>query len=121
MTNSTSPTTQSGSGQFFGEYPELLQPHRDNLHSSGISDEVIKERRYESVFGKKRLNDTGFSPAQQRPVGILIPLYAPDGSPAGWQYRPDNPRVNAKGKPIKYENPVGGSIRLDCPPRCAKA
>jgi len=112
----TTISTQSGSGQVTGEYPELLQPHRDHLHTSGISDEVIKERGYESVLGKTRLADVGFSTAQQRPVGILIPLFAPDGSSAGWQYRPDNPRIK-DGKPLKYETPSGASIRLAVPPR----
>jgi Domain of unknown function (DUF3854) len=116
MTEKTAPT-QSSSGQFSGECPELLQPHRDLLHASGISDEVIKERGYESVFGKKRLIDASFSLAQQRPTGILIPLFAPDGSPAGWQYRPDTPRIK-DGKPLKYETPSGANIRLDVPPRC---
>jgi hypothetical protein len=94
-----------------------LQHHLDHLRASGISDEVIKERGYESVLGKKRLADLGFSSAQQRPTGILIPLYAPDSSPAGYQYRPDNPRMK-DGKPIKYETPTGGNIRVDVPPRC---
>ena len=116
MTETTKPT-QPGSGQVSMECPELLQPHRDHLHASGISDEVIKERGYESVFGKTRLADVGFSTAQQRPIGILIPLFAPDGSSAGWQYRPDNPRIK-DGKPLKYETPSGGKIRIDVPPRC---
>ena len=116
MTETTTPP-QSISGQVSGECPELLQPHRDHLHASGISDEVIKERGYESVFGKTRLADVGFSTAQRRPTGILIPLFAPDGSSAGWQYRPDTPRIQ-DGKPLKYETPSGASIRLDVPPRC---
>ncbi|MFC2044932.1 DUF3854 domain-containing protein, partial [Chloroflexota bacterium] len=40
-----------------------------------------------------------------------------DGSPAGYQYRPDNPRMK-DGKPIKYETPTGGNVRVDVPPRC---
>ncbi len=34
---------------------------------------------------------------------------------AGWQYRPDNPRLR-KGKPAKYEMPVGQSNVIDVPP-----
>lgn len=90
----------------------------NHLKTSGISREVIRERGYHSILGKKQLADIGFVKAQQRPPGILIPLHAPDGSAAGHQYRPDNPRLNAKGKPIKYENPSGSSVRLDVPPRC---
>lgn len=107
-----------GAGPFSVECPNLLQHHLDHLHTSGISDEVIKERGYESVLGKKRLADLGFSSAQQRAPGILFPLHAPDGSPAGYQYRPDHPRMNTNGKLLKYETPTGGNIRLDVPPRC---
>lgn len=117
MTNLTNRATRPGAGPFSVECPKLLQRHLDHLRASGIPDEVIKERGYESVLGRKRLADLGFSSAQQRTPGILIPLYAPDGSLAGYQYRPDNPRMS-DGKPIKYETPSGGNIRLDVPPRC---
>ena len=117
MTDLTETISRLGAGPFSLECPNLLQHHLDHLHASGISDEVIKERGYESVLGKKRLADIGFSSAQQRPIGILIPLFAPDGSAAGWQYRPDNPRIE-EGKPLKYETPFGGNVRVDVPPRC---
>ena len=109
--------TRLGASPFSIEFPNLLQHHLDHLRASGISDEVIKERGYESVLGKKRLADLGFSSAQQRTPGIIIPLYAPDSSSAGYQYRPDNPRMR-DGKVIKYETPTGGNIRVDVPPRC---
>ena len=117
MTNLTTTATRPGAGPFSVECPNLLQHHLDHLRASGISDEVIKERGYESVLGKKRLADLGFSSAQQRTSGILIPLHGTDGSQAGYQYRPDNPRMK-DGKPIKYETPTGGNIRVDAPPRC---
>ena len=117
MTNLTTTATRPGAGPFSVECPNLLQHHLDHLRDSGISDEVIRERGYESVLGKKRLADLGFSSAQQRTPGVLIPLYAPDSSPAGYQYRPDNPRMR-DGKIIKYETPTGSNIRLDVPPRC---
>jgi len=107
-----------GTGPFSTECPKLLQQHLGHLRSSGISDEVIMERDYESVLGRKRLADLGFSAVQQRTPGILIPLYGVDGSSIAYEYRPDHPRYNTRGKPIKYENPTGSSIRLDIPPRC---
>ncbi len=70
------------------------------------------------MLGKTPLEKVGFSKAQQRAPGILIPLHGVDGSIVGYQYRPDHPRLNEKGKPIKYENPAGSSVRLDVPPRC---
>jgi len=88
------------------------------LLASAISPDVIRERGYRSLLGKHDLKELGFSKAQQRCPGILIPLHGVDGTVVGHQYRPDSPRVNAKGKPIKYENPAGSSVRLDVAPRC---
>lgn len=114
--------TTLGLGQtsfpFSPEVPELLNKHLEHLKASAISIEVIRDRGYKSVLGKTLLKEAGFTKAQQRAPGILILLYSVDGSRIGYQYRPDNPRLNAKGKPIKYENPAGSSIRLDCPPPC---
>jgi hypothetical protein len=109
-------------GSIFSDLaPELLENHFSHLHNgSGISPEVILERRYKTIMGKAQLESLGFSKAQQRTPGVLIPLWTVDGKQVGYQYRPDNPRFSQKGKPIKYENPAGSSIRLDCPPRCQK-
>lgn len=43
--------------------------------------------------------------------GLLIPQLDARGSVWGYQYRPDNPRTNAKGKPIKYESQTRGDGR----------
>lgn len=103
---------------FSKEMPELLIKHLEHLKASAISLDVIKERGYTTVMGRKVLKDAGFSPAQQRAPGILMPLYSPDGSSSGLQYRPDHPRAGTNERIIKYENPSGSSIRLDIPPRC---
>ncbi|MBA7648307.1 hypothetical protein ES703_56092 [subsurface metagenome] len=105
---------------FSKECPALLTHHFEQLHKgSAISIDVIKERGYKSVLGKTPLKEADFSKAQQRAPGILIPLHGVDGSIVGHQYRPDKPREDTKrGRLIKYENPLGSSIRLDIPPRC---
>jgi hypothetical protein len=101
--------------------PELLTEHFRHLNErSGISVDVIKERGYRSLLGKSELEKLGFTPAQQRSPGILIPLWSVDGNEAGFQYRPDHPRTNSRGKAVKYESPAGSSNRLDCPPECQK-
>jgi hypothetical protein len=101
--------------------PELLTSHFTHLKDgSGISVDVIRERGYRSLLGKAELKKLGFTPAQQRTPGILIPLWSVDGKEAGYQYRPDNPRVDARGRPVKYESPRGSANRIDCPPRCRK-
>ena len=105
-------------GPFSTEIPALLDKHLDHLLASAISPDVIRERGYRSILGKHDLRELGFGKAQQRYPGILMPLHAVDGASISPQYRPDNPRTNAKGKPIKYENPTGSSVRLDVPPRC---
>lgn len=109
-------------GSIFSDLvPELLESHLSQLRDgSGISLEVILERGYRSILGKAELERLGFSGAQRRTPGILIPLWGVDGKQVGYQYRPDSPRINQKGKPVKYENPIGSRIRLDCPPRCQK-
>ena len=103
---------------FSKEIPELFQSHLDHLKASAISIEVIKERGYKTVLGKTALKETGFSKAQQRAPGILIPIHGVDGSVVSYQYRPEHPRKNARDKTIKYENPLSSSVRLDVPPRC---
>lgn len=117
--NSNTNAGVSSSYPFSEEIPELLQTHLDHLKASGITIDVIRERGYKSVLGKKSLQDAGFSKAQQRAPGILIPLHGVDSSIIGHQYRPDHPREDPKrGRVIKYENPTGSSVRLDVPPRC---
>ena len=118
MANLTTTATHPGAGSFSVECPNLLQHHLDHLRDSGIPNEVIRERGYESILGKKRLADLGFSSTQQRISGLLIPLWGVDRERAGYTYRPDHPRVNRQGKSLKYENPTGSSLRLDCPPMC---
>jgi len=106
---------------FSDSIPELLTDHLRHLQEgSGISIEVIQERGYKSLLGKAELEKLGFSRAQQRTPGILIPLWGVDGKQTGYQCRPDHPRLSQKGRPIKYENPLGSGIHLDCPPRCQK-
>jgi len=101
--------------------PELLADHFLHLNDcSGLSIEVIKERGYRSMLGKSELEKLGFTPAQQRAPGILIPLWSVDNKEAGFQFRPDHPRTSNRGKTVKYESPAGSSNRLDCPPRCQK-
>jgi len=107
---------------FSDEIPKLFQSHLDHLNTSRISLELISKRGYESVLGHKRLEDLGFSRQQYRTPGLLIPLWGVDNSEiVGYQYRPDSPRINSKGKPIKYENLRGSSVRLDTPPICRES
>ncbi|MFC2016728.1 DUF3854 domain-containing protein, partial [Chloroflexota bacterium] len=111
-----------GSESVFSEaVAELLDAHFRHLHEgSGINADVIKERGYRSILGKAELEKLGFASSQRRVPGIIVPLWSVDGKEAGYQFRPDHPRTASRGRPVKYESPMGSSNRLDCPPRCQK-
>ena len=102
---------------FSPEIPTLFQAHVEHLERSAISVDVILERGYTTVLGKKQLQELGFS-SQCSPPGILIPIFDVKGRQAGYQFRPDSPRADKKGKAVKYEYPLSATNRLDCPPRC---
>ena len=48
---------------------------------------------------------------------LVIPLRDVWGQPAGFQSRPDEPRV-INNRLVKYETRLGQPMVLDCPPRC---
>lgn len=109
--------------------PGLNQQHYEMLKASAISDEVIKERGYKTITNARDLQSLGFSPAQERVPGLLLPLHSTDGQTPLYVYRPDSPRViedkkkrnpdgTYKNNVIKYEMPKGEKMRLDVPPRC---
>jgi putative DNA primase/helicase len=99
---------------------------------SSITLDVIKARGYRSIHDRAELAALGFDLLPRHLPGLLIPLHTSDGSQPFSVYRPDNPRVveqRDKGKlpdgtypckAIKYEVPKGTTMRLDCPPVCAK-
>ena len=99
--------------------PLLLPHHLDQLtRGSGLASEVIRERGYRSATSTAELKRLGFSPAQCRPDGLLLPVWTPDGGNGLYCYRPDVPRVDRDGRVLKYELPKGAAMRLDVPPRC---
>ncbi len=94
----------------------LHNQHRAMLEQeSGICANVIAARGYETVTSKAELKRRGFSPAQQNVPALLIPIHSPTGDVTLYQTRPDTPRIN-KGKPVKYETPLGSSMALDMHP-----
>lgn len=99
---------------------QLLPHHLEQLRASGISDEVIAERGYESVTESEKLKALQFPWYQAKVPALLIPLFPVGNNPnsADFVSRPDNPRPGEKGKPIKYETPADFEVPIDCPPRC---
>ena len=104
---------------FSNEVPELLKHHFDMLsRDSGISTDIIKQRGYRSILGKQHLKEFGFSKYQLQIPTLLIPIHTVDGIIGLHIHRPDNPRMNIKGKATKYEIPSGAGLRIDVPPIC---
>src|SRR5689334_16540438 len=94
----------------------LFPQHAALLKKSAISPEVARARGYVSVDTGTRLESAGFAKSQRRSVpGLLIPLHGADGCGVrNHQYRPDNPRLDAKtGKPRKYETPFRSMLCVD--------
>jgi hypothetical protein len=97
----------------------LFPSHLDHLLQSAIPRNFILQRGYRTVTDRRQLEALGFKKQQCRVPGILIPLHGVNGDGiVGYQFRPDVPRLNNRGKPIKYETPAGATNRIDCPPSC---
>ncbi len=95
----------------------LAEQHKKMLREeSGISQEVVEARGYRTVETKSELKSLGFSERQCNKPGLLIPVYSPTGDIATYQYRPDKPRIDKKGRPVKYETPSGTRMVLDIHP-----
>src|SRR5829696_4018816 len=93
----------------------LSQRHRQMLQAeSAIAPEIIGARGYRTVQRADVPED--FADYQRR-TGLLIRLYSPDGITTGYQLRPDRPRRDKRGKPIRYETPSGARIIADVHPR----
>lgn len=96
----------------------LSDAHRESLEvGSGIAPSIIEARGYDTVTKRSELARRGFGLHQRRVPAILIPLHhVKGGTPNRWQIRPDDPRKNKNGKPLKYEYVWGKAPILDCPP-----
>jgi hypothetical protein len=91
--------------------------HRTMLiEESGISPTVVAQRGYYTAKTKAELARLGFSKPQQREPALVVPMYSPAGELVTHQIRPDAPRKNKGGQPIKYETPADSPIRLDMHP-----
>src|SRR5262249_59198657 len=68
-----------------------------------------------SIERKVQLKDLGFGEQQRRVPTLLLPLHSVAGEIAGYQHRPDHPRVH-DGRVLKYELPGGSRSVLDVHP-----
>lgn len=97
---------------------EQLSPfHLGLIKGSAIAPELAAERGYRTIEAKAELKAFDFTDIQRRVPTLLIPLYNTAGKLAGYQHRPDTPRLNHKsGAPTKYETPRGARNLLDVHP-----
>ena len=104
--------------------PDLLPQHYEQLvQGSGIAPEIIAARGYRSLREYRSSQGTedfeallkyDFSKRQAALTpGLLIPILSREGQPVLYQLRPDKPRIDGKGRPIKYETPKGARMHLD--------
>jgi len=99
---------------FSGLY--LLPQHEKLLVESAISQEVALARGYRSVEKKNELKALGFKEAQCRVPALLLPVWGVGGEIVNYQLRPDDPRIDKKGKVVKYETPAESRMFIDVPP-----
>ncbi len=94
----------------------LLPQHAAMLEASAITPEVAQARGYRSVEQRAHLIELGFSPTQARVPALLLPVWGVAGEVVMHQIRPDKPRMNSRGKAVKYETPRGSRMVLDAHP-----
>jgi Domain of unknown function (DUF3854) len=93
----------------------LLPRHeRELVIGSGIDPAVIARRGYRSITAAEAAA-LGFAPTQAK-AGLFLPTHALAGVQIGGLLKPDEPRLNEQGKPLKYEAPAGSVPMLDIHP-----
>ena len=112
MLASATPSTRNP----YGGLP-LAPQHAALLRVSAIRPAVARERGYATITVPSDLGVKGFKERQRRVPALLVPVWDVTGKVGLYQSRPDHPRLDAKGKPIKYETPEGAPLCLDVPPR----
>ena len=81
------------------------------LEGYGIDPAIATERGYYTARSRSEVPES-FAHYQRR-LGLMVPMFSPDGVTQGWQLRPNKPR--SKGP--KYETPAGSEVLVDCHPR----
>ena len=99
--------------------PRLSAAHRRMLfEESGLAARVAVKRGYRTATSKSELERLGFGRSQRGVPALLVPVWSPAGEVVLYQSRPAEPRVDKRGRPVKYETPGGASMALDVHPFC---
>jgi hypothetical protein len=82
---------------------DVLAPHHAQmlLRGSSIAEKVVMERGYRTVNEPRDLKAHGFDDYQLLTPALEIPLFSLGREIVNYQIRPDDPRLDEKGKPIK--------------------
>jgi hypothetical protein len=110
-------TAKSTTGHVHSEV--LLSQHKDLLAASGITGEVAEGRSYYSLTDEARavLSERwGFSRAQLKGDGLVVPRFRPNGTEAPPQVRHDEPRKTRDGNLVRYDSPAGSGAVVDVHP-----
>ena len=108
------PASAQGQGADYG--PDLMPQHAALLADSAITPEVAMARGYRSVTKKADLKGLGFTDRQSRVPALLIPVWGVTGEVVLYQARPDQPRIDKRGKAVKYETPAESRMAVDVHP-----
>lgn len=97
----------------------LSAKHEAALRASGLSSAVIESRGYWTATSEHsdELPFLGFSTAiVKHGTALMIPEYDVRGEVSSVVARPDVPRIDTRGRPVKYQRPRGSKPTLDVPP-----
>jgi hypothetical protein len=98
------------------ELRHLVEQHRRRIRESSIAQDVALARGYRSIEIKAELRRLGFTDTQCRVPALLLPVWSVAGEIGNYQMRADEPRIDHRGKPVKYELPRGTQMLLDAHP-----
>lgn len=83
----------------------LFDQHQAMLAASKVTPEHASARGYVSADTKVRLDKLDITKAGRNVPGLLMPMRDKARQAWGYQYRPDAPRSNGAGKPVKLRDP----------------
>jgi hypothetical protein len=97
----------------------LAVEHQARLEAAGLSPAVIAARGYWTATPAdvERVATLGLHrDIVKHGSALMLPLHDVHGGVALMVARPDVPRLDGRGKPLKYEIPRGAKATLDVPP-----
>jgi hypothetical protein len=103
---------------------KLLSQHVADLRRSGLSDNQIQACGFHSITDGVQLNTwlRWRSGGERLGPCLAIPFRDCQGKVNGYvRLKPDKPRTDADGKPVRYESPKGQPNRAYFPPRTVAA